>query len=302
MLHKQQKHNIPLGFGLILLSTIFYGSYGIWIKLIGDSFGVFMQGWIRALIVVALFIGLMLIQHKRWEPIRWAQDWRWLVFAIVGNGLIAGPTFYATVTIGIGSATLLLYGGYLLSMFYFGWLLNKERYTKSKLLSSVLAIAGLYCVFSFSFSTDQWLAYVAALAGGIGTGIDMTVSKHIRYSTTQTTIIAWGTGIVSMAPISLLLGEHIAPLSDQVAWLALIGFVAVNMIASWTSIAGVKLVESGITGILGLLEIVWAIAFGILLFHEQLHLLTLLGAVLLVLAAALPYLETNERPIESAPI
>jgi drug/metabolite transporter (DMT)-like permease len=62
------------------------------------------------------------------------------------------------------------------------------------------------------------------------------------------------------------------------------------MIAFWAIIEGLKYLEASIGGLLGLLEIVFSILFGILIFHEGLTLRSTMGAMIVFAAAALPHL------------
>jgi len=50
-------------------------------------------------------------------------------------------------------------------------------------------------------------------------------------------------------------------------------------------------VELGIAGILGLLEIVFGVLFGVLFFQEQLGIIVLIGMVIIIMAASIPYLQ-----------
>ncbi|MEK9155349.1 MAG: hypothetical protein AAB839_01750 [Patescibacteria group bacterium] len=38
------------------MSALFFGSYGVWSRLIGAEMGSFFQGWTRALIIVILIL------------------------------------------------------------------------------------------------------------------------------------------------------------------------------------------------------------------------------------------------------
>ncbi len=51
-----------------------------------------------------------------------------------------------------------------------------------------------------------------------------------------------------------------------------------------------KLIDAGAAGILGLLEIVLGIVFGVAFFHEKPALIVLLGAIIIICAAAIPYI------------
>ena len=44
------------GSAAVLMSALFFGSYGVWSRLIGAEMGSFFQGWTRALIIVILIL------------------------------------------------------------------------------------------------------------------------------------------------------------------------------------------------------------------------------------------------------
>jgi len=59
----KMKFNLPKlsnktisGIFWITLSALFFGSYGIWSKLMAGSFGDFSQGWIRGLLIVLILV------------------------------------------------------------------------------------------------------------------------------------------------------------------------------------------------------------------------------------------------------
>ena len=62
------------------------------------------------------------------------------------------------------------------------------------------------------------------------------------------------------------------------------------MLGFWLVIEGFKYVEASIGGLLGLLEIVFSIGLGILIFHEGLTIRVVIGAALILIAAALPHI------------
>lgn len=294
------------GSSLIVVSSLFYGSYGVWSRLMGDSFGPYMQAAIRSVLVVLIVLPFALFGRQKWQPFRWRADKWWFLLSALASWLISAPLYFAYNRIGIGSATLSMYGGYLLSMFAFGWLFNREVYTKGKFLATVLAIAGLLLVFAPSAVGFLLFSFFAAFISGTAVGLDMAVSQRLRYSSSQTTIVAWGTGILVNIPMALILHEHTPGTLGHKGWLYLLCFTAASIAASWISIHGVKLIEAGAAGVLGLLEIVWALAFGLLFFHERPSVLAYLGAVCIVAAAAIPYIngfkKTKVKVIEEQPI
>src|SRR3989338_4248727 len=104
------------GAALIFLSAIFLGSYGVWSKLIGSSFGVFYQGWSRALIISIVLLPI-LIWNKQIVPIK-KKDWGWFALFLAFTSFTQAPLFYAFTHMDIGSATLLFFVSMLLTMYF----------------------------------------------------------------------------------------------------------------------------------------------------------------------------------------
>jgi len=272
----------------------------------GNSFGPFMQSWIRALIVIAILLPIALYTRV-WQSIRWRRD-KWLLSGFVLVNSFIGPSqYYATTRIGIGLTLLTLYSGYLLAMFVLGWRFNGERYSADKRAATVLAGVGLVLTFGSSLGHAAPFPFFAALIAGIFIGAQMLTVQKLRYNAAQTNILAWATGMVGTVPLAFLLHEHAPSLQARAQWGYLLAFVAVCIASSWLCMHGVKLVEAGAAGILGLLEIVWGMLFGILFFHERPAGLVYLGAACIIAAAAIPYLKGFKKPkqyevIEEVPV
>src|SRR4051812_44473943 len=103
------------GSWLILISAVMFGSYGVWSRLIGDSFGPFFQGYTRALIIAVVLLPILLWK-KQIVPIA-RRDWGWLALFLLFTSLTQAPVFYAFNHMDIGSATLLFFVSMLLTMY-----------------------------------------------------------------------------------------------------------------------------------------------------------------------------------------
>lgn len=277
------------GIILILLASLFFGSYGVWAKLIGDGMDPFFQGWSRGLII-ALALFPILYFKKLIVPLR-KEDWRWIIVFLVFTSLTQAPLFYAFTHMDIGSATLLFFVNMLLTMYLVGFFFLGEKMTSIKVASFLIAAVGMYFIFSFSLFAFTVFAALMATLNGVASGGEISFSKKISgsYSTLYITWLSWIAIVVTNAPISLFLSEtQLAPSFDLV-WLWQLGYTVASMLAFWLIIEGLKHVEAGVGGLLGLLEIVFSIAFGILLFNEDLSTKVFIGAVLILVAAALPH-------------
>jgi drug/metabolite transporter (DMT)-like permease len=286
---KTKNNRTPLGAGFVTASSLLYGFYGVWIVLIGNFVGVFMLGVLRGLIVVIVLLPIAL-----WKKQLVRLDIKnniWPLIGLIFTSLCIGaPLYYAVNIIGVGIGVGVAYAGILIGAFIFGAIFGGEKYTKEKIISTFLGMAGLALVFLPSAETFGFLALLAALLSGLASGFNMVINKNIKYNVTQTTIVNWSTSVVVNLPIVFILHETIPTLSTDVHWFYVLGFGITSLCSSWLVFSGLRLIDAGTAGILGMSEIVFGIILGMILFNEKLKLIVALGMVFILLAAALPYL------------
>lgn len=283
----------PLGgILLILFSAIMFGSYGVWSRLMGDSFGVFFQGWTRALIILVLITPILIYKKMIIRIER--PDWKWLAIFLIFTSATQAPIFYAFNHMDIGSATLIFFTTMLLTMYVVGFVFLKEKLSLVKIISFLLALSGLYFLFSFSLEKFALFAATMAVLNGVASGGEVSFSKKLsgNYSPLYLTWLSWLVIFPSNALLSLLLGEPQIIPSLNIVWLWQFGYVFASIFAFWFVIAGLKHVEASIGGLMGLLEVVFSLAFGILIFHEALSSRVILGGVLILLAASAPHISS----------
>ena len=178
-------------------------------------------------------------------------------------------------------------------MYLFGIFFLGEKLTKVKAISFVLAAIGMYIVFSFSLVAFTLLAALMAIVNGIASGGEVSSSKKLSgdYSPLYLTWLSWLIILITNAPISLLLGEVQHLPSFEMAWLYQIGYVICSIFGFYLIIKGLKYVEASTGGIIGLLEIVFSISLGVIIFNEHLTSKVIIGALLIITAASLPNLQ-----------
>jgi drug/metabolite transporter (DMT)-like permease len=300
MKHIQRRSSAALGASLVVMSSLLYGSYGVWTKLMGGYFGMYNQALIRCSLVVVCLLPFAL-WRKQLKHVHWRRDLKWLALSFMSSGLVSGPLYYATLHIGVGLTSAVLYAGLVLSMFFFGWLFSRERYTRSKFASTLLGFAGLALLFSPSVRQFGVLGVTAALLGGAASGLNQVVSQKMPYSALQSVILAWSGGILANVVMMLLFRESLPPLHWNTHWLFLLVFVVVSMGSSWSVIAGMKRIDAGAAGILGLLEIIWGVLLGVVFFGERPTGVMFAGMAAIVSAAAIPYFQhfrLKDEPFE----
>lgn len=282
------KKNAPLGASLIVLSSFFYASYGIWTKLMGDFFGGYTASAFRSMLVLLILVPIA-ITYRQLERIHFKRDWVYLIGLVIVSLFIWGPLYYAILHGGIGISLTINYASIVIGMFFFGWLIIGERFTKEKLISASLGLIGLGLVFSPNITTIGLIPLTAALISGIAIAAGNVMLKRLPYNASQSTVILWTTSLIANIFMGFVLQEKYPLVGLHAEWLYLFLFAVASVIASWTFIKGLKLIDAGAAGILGLLEIVFGVMFGVLLFHEKPGPIVLLGIMVIILAAAIPY-------------
>jgi len=63
------------------------------------------------------------------------------------------------------------------------------------------------------------------------------------------------------------------------------------MFGFWLLIAGLKYLEASIGGLVGLMEIIFSITFGILIFGEKLTSQIIIGGIIILIAISLPHIQ-----------
>jgi drug/metabolite transporter (DMT)-like permease len=286
----QKASRAPIGASLIVLSSVFYATYGVWTKLMGNFFGSFTASALRCVLVLGGLI-IIAVVRRELQKINWRRDRKWLVTMVISSIFVSAPLYYAVLNAGIGISLAIAYIGIVIGMFIFGWLFENEQFTKEKLGAAVLGVLGIVLVFSPSIKLGGWLALTGALAAGLATALNMATTKKVPYNGSQSAILVWGSGVLANVPMAFLLRESLPSVGWHAQWGYLLLFAAASLVASWTFIKGLKLVEAGAAGILGLLEVVFGVLFGIIFFHERPSLVVLIGIASIVAAAAIPYLQ-----------
>lgn len=149
-----------IGYSLILLSAVMFGSYGIWSRLMGDYFAVFYQAYSKSLIILILLLPILLVGRKITAVRR--EDRTWMGIYLVASSLTLAPMYYAFNHMPVANATLIFYVAMMLTMSVFGFTAFDERLTRTKLVATILGLVGLAVVFSDALTGFVLLASLAA--------------------------------------------------------------------------------------------------------------------------------------------
>jgi drug/metabolite transporter (DMT)-like permease len=280
--------NSAKGALFVALSSLFFGSYGIWSRLIGSQIGNLVQVYARSLIILLIIVPIGLVTHSIKKVDR--KDWKWILVYTLAGSLTVAPIFYAYNRIGIGSATLLFYASFTIISFIIGPAFFGEKISRDKIIALFFSLIGLYLIFDLSLQQNSLLAALAAILAGSAGGVEVAFTKKVsnNYSTLQLNIFTWLVIFVFHLAGSLSVGEGLPIPTLSVAWLAVLGYAIASLAAFSFVVIGYRYVQPGIGALTGLLEIIFGIVFGIVFFSESLTWQIALGSVFILAAAALP--------------
>lgn len=279
-----------LGTSYILISALFYGSYGVWSRLMVGSFGEFSQAWSRGLIllVVVLLLNWKIKFIKRIER----GDWKWFLTIALAGGLNQAPYYMGFEHLTIGTATLLFYAALVVGGYILGKLFFAEKLTIDKIASLVIAIVGMVVIYGFSLTPSQLVpASMTVLAGLMGASTVILPKKLVgNYHELQIMVGYFLMQVLFNYPVAQLMGDQLPTLELNAAWGGQMGYALAMMLANLAAIKGFSYLEPSIGSLLGLAETLFGIGLGVILFGESLGAGVIIGGLMITLAAALPSL------------
>ena len=284
----QKSGSSILGYSIILLSAVLFGTYGVWSRLMGPSFQPFYQAWVRALIIILVMLPFML-KSKSFRKIE-RKDWPAVGMFVAFCVCTQVPLYYAFNHAPIGSVQLIFYSMFIVTAYIVGRFYLGEKITKIKLVAMLIALVGLAIVFGAAVLTFAPLGLTLAALNGVASGGETSSTKKISDKYPPALLVFWGWvfTIITHLPLSLLLGEkQVAPQFNR-AWLWLVLYSIVNAAAFWLVVTGYKHVDASIASLVGLAEVVFAILFGAIIFHQKVTWSVYVGAVVILFAAMLP--------------
>jgi drug/metabolite transporter (DMT)-like permease len=283
------------GYGTILLSSLLYGTYGVWSRLMGDTFQPFYQAWVRSLIIMLLMLPPMLARgsFRRIERRDWPQVGIYLGFCVFTQA----PLYYAFNHAPIGTVQLIFYSLFIITAYIVGRGYLGERITRAKLFAMALAFVGMAIIFGVSVLTFAPLGLALAALNGVASGGEISSSKKVseKYPPALLVFLGWACTFATHLPISIALGETLRVPQFSTPWLWLTAYSLVNAAAFWLSIVGFKSVDASIGSLVGLMEAVFSLMFGAVIFHQALSWSVVVGGSFILLAAMWPDLSSRCR-------
>lgn len=274
---------------LILFASLCFGSYGVFAKYL-SSYDLFYQTYVRCFIIVAILViaGLM---TKQIRPIK-RNDYKYWLPILVATTFTITPITIAFRNLPLGTVSFLFYSAFTIFTYTFGKIFFKEKITPTKIISAALALVGLLIIFTVNIYALLLFPMLMAILNGLASSAEAVFSKNVssKYSSLQVTMMVFLVIGVTHFVLSLLLGENqdIALFTQSGSVIFLFSTIAiVGVIALY---AGYRELDPSIGALVGLTEIIFSVLFGMLFFQEILSPNTIIGGILIIVAAGLPNL------------
>ena len=277
-----------LGLGQMTTAAAFYGSMGMWSVMMSDAFGAWSSGWVRATIVFVVMgvIGICTKQFRRIEK----GDLLWFGLLAI-SGLVAIPYFFGFLLLGAGMGTVIFDIAMAIGGFLFARFLLKEKITLIKIISLTIALIGVVIVYGVSFGSDTLLGgLMMLLAGAVFQPLILVSNKKLlKYSKIQQVIANFVGIFVVCLPLSFVFHDTLPAFSDTnlLPWIAVTAFAGVNIGAMYFRICSLKHLNISVVVLVGLLEIVFGVLFGVLFLGESFTARIGVGIAVIIIGLAL---------------
>ncbi|MDC7952840.1 DMT family transporter [Liquorilactobacillus mali] len=275
-----------LGPLLLSLSASIWGGMFVVVKVVVKYVPPVELVWLRYLVAIVILGLVSLLKREKWI-INKADLGLIFLIGFIGNTISIVTqetgTWLSNAQTGavITSATPTF-------MILFAWWLLKEKLTKVKILSVVMATIGVTCIVGIHLTGRHVLLGVLSLIMAALTWALMSVLiKKLsgNYSTLQVTIMSTLVAIVCLSPVMLIkhqVLEHIDFLNPVIiACLLYLGVVSTALgFLMWNQ--GLHLVSAGSSGLFFLLQPIVGTLLGWLFLNEALTWGFLLGSFLII--------------------
>lgn len=277
------------GYLFILLAATLWGTLGVFYKFLASSFFISsleIVFW-RALFA-SLFTFFLLVVWRRDELTFPRQNFSlFIAIGVIGIAAFYIVYIYAITMNGMGVASVLLYSAALWVMI-FGFVFQRNRIERVKLLALILALSGIILigqVYNFEKVRLSSMGLLAGLGAGLGYAAYILINKRIsQYGYSTWTVNAYGLGIGAL--VLLLLQKpmelhHSLTNPTIMVWLIILGIVP-TLGGGLAFYAGLQRLPAVNASIMATLEPVVAITLGWIVFSERLDLLQIIGGILVV--------------------
>lgn len=292
---------------LIILAGIFWGSMGICVRGLADLAGFTSIQIVSLRLTVAAVTFTLILLRKDIKGFRIAlKDIPLFLGLGLGSVLFFAACYFTTIQMmTLSIAAILLYTSpiwvMLMSLLFF-----HESMTKNKLLALIISFIG--CVLVSGIGSGEGNVTVMGILIGLGSGVGyglysilgtIALRRYSTYTVTTYTFIIAATGSVFLCSLPDLLHKITACSDKPYLFLLIILTGLVTAVIPFLCYTlGLEQVEASRAAILATIEPMVATLIGIVVFHEYMTLMSVIGVVCIISAIVLLNLRLSQSKMD----
>jgi drug/metabolite transporter (DMT)-like permease len=284
-----QMRGIFEGYGEIITASVLWGTAGIFAKMISGMSAQSIIFYRVAIAFAVLFLFFILSGNR--SRLRLSDKRYYLVLFSVLQVITMLTFFESILNASVSVAVLLLYTAPVY-VTIFSPMLLKERSTGKGWMALVLSIAGVILMVypgNVDFSVRS-TGIIAGIFSGISYAFQIMTSRHLSKSYSGYSQAFWSFLIAAL----LLLPAAVVPseiiIENSIYLLMLAVFPTILAVSLYFN--GLKKVRAANASILGLIEPLSAVVFSMIILHDSISILVMMGGALILAGGAIVTGET----------
>ena len=274
-----------LGSILLSISACIWGGMFVVVKIIVGEIHPIQLVWLRYLVAILALLSFSLIKREKWH-INLADLKVIFLIGIIGNtiSIVAQETgtWLSSAQTGavITSSTPTF-------MVIFAWLILKEKLTRVKVISVVMATLGVVMIVGIHLTGNNilWGVLSLILAALTWALMSVLVRKVKTYSSLQTTIISTAIGIIALTPFVLTDSKSLMAINfldtKVILCLLYLGIISTAVaFVMWNT--GLTMVPASVSGLFFLLQPIVGTFLGWLFLGENITIGFVVGTIMIL--------------------
>lgn len=295
-----QESNATIGYLAVVLATACWGTSGIFVNYIfaaSDVDAMPLAFWRDLTTFFVLLIGVGLLSPRQLRVQK--QDLRWLI--ALGSGLGVFHVFWNLAVMLNGAAVATVQQAAMPAIVaVVAWSIWREPLTWRKMVAIILTFAGTVLVSGLD-ELGQAEFSLSGLLVGLGLPVAYAgyslFGKKVRQTYSPATILvyAFGFGALTLLPFQFFVPQPFPVSGEAVLWFS--GMIALATIVPWFVFTfSLGRLPASVASILAMAEIPFVALYAYFLLDEQMALVQIVGAVLVVIGVVMLVERKHKAP------
>jgi len=169
--------NKKLGFLALFSSAFVYAFFGIWIKAASESFGPFVQTFLRGTVSIIFILVWVIVARRKLRLDKEIDKKKLIIYSITPPFSIMATVFSMSL-VKAANTLFYIYAGVLISSLFFGLLWYHEKITKMKLAVLCLSLFGIFLM-AYPLERTSVLGLIFGFIPGVLDSLDNAMAKYL---------------------------------------------------------------------------------------------------------------------------